>query len=152
MRKEGPADRTGRREQLPVGTREVRQGSRPRGLGAALAVAAVFFAAVAGLVATERLDAAVLVGYAVLSVGLYGLYGADKAAARNHTRRTPENTLQVIALVGGWPGALVAQRRYRHKTRKQPFQAVFWIMVMLNCLAVAWLAAGMPGWPPGFPG
>ena len=116
----------------------------PRGVGAAVAVAAVLFAAVAGLVALGRVHVAVLVAYILLSVVLYALYGADKAAALDGRRRTPEKSLQLLALLGGWPGALIAQRRFRHKTRKQPFQAMFWIAVVLNCLALAWYAAGMP--------
>jgi uncharacterized membrane protein YsdA (DUF1294 family) len=118
--------------------------SRPRGLGVALVVVAIFFAGLAALVASGLLHVAVPVAYAVMSMGSYGLYGADKTAARDRRWRVPENTLHVLALLGGWPGALVAQRRFRHKTRKQPFQLVFWITVLLNCLFLAWLAAGMP--------
>lgn len=127
-----------------AGTREAHRRSRPRGLGVALVVVAIFFAGLAALVASGLLHVAVPVASAVVSMGLYGLYGADKKAARDHRWRVPENTLQVLALLGGWPGALVAQRRFRHKTRKQPFQVVFWITVVLNCLFLAWLAAGMP--------
>lgn len=36
--------------------------------------------------------------------------------------RTPENTLHVAELLGGWPGALVAQQLFRHKTRKISYQ------------------------------
>jgi uncharacterized membrane protein YsdA (DUF1294 family) len=45
----------------------------------------------------------------------------------------------MLALVGGWPGALVAQRVLRHKSRKKPFQVTFWVVVVLNCAALAWL-------------
>ena len=60
----------------------------------------------------------------------------DKAAPRGGHRRTPENTLHLLALLGGWPGALVAQNRLRHKSSKTSFLAVFWITVLLNCVVL----------------
>ncbi|MBU1980413.1 MAG: DUF1294 domain-containing protein, partial [Gammaproteobacteria bacterium] len=62
-----------------------------------------------------------------------------KGAARNDQWRTPESTLHLFALVGGWPGALAAQRLLRHKSKKQPFQMMFWTTVVLNCSTLAWL-------------
>ena len=52
------------------------------------------------------------------------LYGLDKIAARNGRRRIPENILHLLALLGGWPGAAVAQRLFHHKTGKRAFQRV----------------------------
>ncbi|WP_254275049.1 DUF1294 domain-containing protein [Halomonas sp. 3H] len=68
------------------------------------------------------------------------LYGIDKAAARRDRRRIRESTLHLVALAGGWPGALLARRAFRHKTRKQPFGAVLWGCMALNVTLVAWLA------------
>jgi uncharacterized membrane protein YsdA (DUF1294 family) len=82
---------------------------------------------------------AVLGAYAALSATTFVVYGADKAAAEQGRRRTPERTLHLLALAGGWPGALAAQRVFRHKTRKQPFRAIFWCTVAANVLGVAWL-------------
>lgn len=84
-----------------------------------------------------------LVLYALLSVLLFVVYGADKSAARQGKRRTPEATLHFLALMGGWPGALAAQRVFRHKTRKRPFQAIFWGTVVLNCAALWWLLGAL---------
>jgi uncharacterized membrane protein YsdA (DUF1294 family) len=42
-------------------------------------------------------------------------------------------------VVGGWPGALAAQRLLRHKSSKQEFQTVFWVTVVVNCGALGWL-------------
>ncbi|GAB4290608.1 MAG: hypothetical protein Kow0096_04210 [Thiohalomonadaceae bacterium] len=67
------------------------------------------------------------------------LYARDKAAARRQARRTPEKTLHLLALLGGWPGAWCAQQWLRHKAHKQPFRALFWITVLLNPAATAYL-------------
>jgi uncharacterized membrane protein YsdA (DUF1294 family) len=53
--------------------------------------------------------------------------------------RTAENRLHVLALLGGWPGALIAQQVLRHKSRKASFRFTFWVTVVLNCVALAWL-------------
>ena len=74
-----------------------------------------------------------------LSALAYLMYWFDKSAAQSGGQRTPENTLHLVGLAGGWPGALIAQQRFRHKTIKQPFQTVFWVTVALNVAAVTWL-------------
>lgn len=68
----------------------------------------------------------------VMSVVTFIAYGLDKSASRRGSRRTSEATLHLLALLGGWPGALIAQRRFRHKTRKSEFRVVFWTTVGLN--------------------
>jgi len=47
--------------------------------------------------------------------------------------------LHIFALAGGWPGALVAQKLFHHKTKKLSFRIVFWITVALNCGFLGWL-------------
>ena len=67
------------------------------------------------------------------------MYWLDKSAAQRNGQRTPENTLHLVGIAGSWPRALIAQQRFRHKTTKQPFQAVFWVTVVFNVAAVACL-------------
>lgn len=74
----------------------------------------------------------------VLSLVTFIAYALDKAAARKGSWRTPESTLHLLSLLGGWPGALVAQRKLRHKTRKPSFRLVFWLTVLLNCGILLW--------------
>jgi len=64
------------------------------------------------------------------------IYGADKMAARKAWRRVPESTLLMFGLVGGWPGAIVGQQVFRHKTQKQPFKTWFIISVMVNIVVL----------------
>ena len=82
--------------------------------------------------------ALIVVGfYLVASIVAFAFYAADKSAARAGRRRTPENTLILLGLIGGWPGALVAQQTLRHKTRKTGFLAAFWLSVLLNLAVLA---------------
>lgn len=78
------------------------------------------------------------VAYLVASLVAYLAYAADKAAAGRGLRRIPESTLHLMALAGGWPGALVAQQQFRHKTVKLSFRRVFWLTVGVNTGAVGW--------------
>jgi len=72
--------------------------------------------------------------YGVMSLICFAAYWHDKRKARNRQWRTPETTLHILELLGGWPGGLVAQQVLRHKNRKASFQAVFWCIVALHGL------------------
>jgi uncharacterized membrane protein YsdA (DUF1294 family) len=74
--------------------------------------------------------------YAFMSVLLYFMYAADKSAAISGKWRISEATLHLVALLGGWPGGLIARHRLKHKTIKQPFRFVFWCTVVLNCIGL----------------
>ncbi|QIA03349.1 DUF1294 domain-containing protein [Pseudomonas fluorescens] len=73
-----------------------------------------------------------LTAYGLVSVLAFLLYWADKRKARADAWRTPENILHAVELAGGWPGALIAQQVFRHKTRKVSFQVLFWMIVALH--------------------
>lgn len=70
--------------------------------------------------------------YLALSLSCFVAYAIDKSAAKNGQWRTPESTLLLLGLVGGWPGALLAQQWLRHKTSKPAFQRKFYLTVVLN--------------------
>ena len=78
-----------------------------------------------------------LLAYTVASLVAFGLYWYDKQQARTGQWRTPENVLHGVELLGGWPGALVAQQVFRHKTRKVSYQLWFWLIVALH--QAAWI-------------
>jgi len=101
-------------------------------------IAVGFLLIVGGAVLVSAIPLPILLIYLVVSVATFGAYAFDKSAAERGAWRTSESTLHLLALVGGWPGALVAQTRLRHKSRKQPFRAVFWTTVVLNCGAFVW--------------
>ncbi|MFO0888602.1 MAG: cold shock and DUF1294 domain-containing protein [Isosphaeraceae bacterium] len=71
-----------------------------------------------------------------MSAAAFVIYAVDKSAARNGRRRVPESTLHTLSLLGGWPGAMLAQQTLRHKSSKTSFRLVYWATVALNVLAV----------------
>lgn len=101
-------------------------------------IALLFLLLVAGAAAMGKLPSALPALYLGASLIAYLVYARDKSAAVNRQRRTPENTLHLLALLGGWPGALLAQQRLRHKSNKTAFLAVFWGTVALNCGTQWW--------------
>jgi uncharacterized membrane protein YsdA (DUF1294 family)/cold shock CspA family protein len=92
-------------------------------------------------IATQRLPPWFAFAVATMSVIAFMAYSLDKHAAQRHHWRTQESTLHLLELLCGWPGALIAQRMLRHKTRKHGYRVAFWCMVALNCGATAyWIA------------
>ena len=87
---------------------------------------------------------------AYLVIGMSALtffvYARDKASARKGRRRMPESTLHLMSLLGGWPGAWVAQQGFRHKNRKGSFQMVFWLTVVGNLLLLGWVWGNETFW------
>jgi uncharacterized membrane protein YsdA (DUF1294 family)/cold shock CspA family protein len=51
--------------------------------------------------------------YLGMSAITFLAYALDKSAAQRQAQRTPESTLHVLSLLGGWPGALLAQQYLR---------------------------------------
>jgi len=78
----------------------------------------------------------VYIGASLLS---FLLYAIDKSAAINNRWRIQENTLHILAIAGGWPGATLAQQFLRHKTRKSSFRFGFWFTVFVNICGLLWL-------------
>jgi uncharacterized membrane protein YsdA (DUF1294 family) len=89
-----------------------------------------------------KIPAFVIGGYGAMSVFAFCLYWRDKAAAQRGDWRTSEKALHFAAVFGGWPGALVAQDVFRHKSSKASFQIEFWSTVVINCAVMAWLVRG----------
>lgn len=68
------------------------------------------------------------------------MFAWDKYSAIKGQWRIPEQTLLMLALVGGTPGAIIAQQRLRHKTRKQPFRAQLILIAGLHAVLLVALA------------
>jgi len=120
--------------------------------GSLSVIAAAFFLAIVGVsVLTAKIPPLILALYIVASLITFIVYAVDKSAAKKGIWRTQESTLHLLSLTGGWPGALVAQQKLRHKSKKESFRLVFWATVVLNLGAFVWLhtptgAATLQAW------
>ncbi|GFO64287.1 DUF1294 domain-containing protein [Geomonas paludis] len=99
------------------------------------AYAALFLAFIMFICLVGTAPSWLFAGYLTTSLITYIVYYFDKSAAQKGQWRTQESTLHLLALFGGWPGALAAQQLLRHKSRKKPFRMVFWMTVVLNSCA-----------------
>ena len=80
--------------------------------------------------------AGIAVAYVLNSLFTIWFYSADKRLAEQQQRRIPEFHLHFWELFCGWPGALFAQKKYRHKWKKTSYMVAFWLCVLLNVAAV----------------
>jgi len=74
--------------------------------------------------------------FLLLNIYTFIVYGIDKRAAIRASTRVSEFTLVLLAALGGWCGAILAQRTWRHKTSKKSFQIKFWIATLINLIVV----------------
>lgn len=98
----------------------------------------IFLILVVVLVIVEKLPWIVLYWYLMLSTLLFVLYKSDKQAAKLQYWRTKENTLHILSMIGGWPGALIAQQTLRHKSNKTSFRVIFFITLLVNLAGFGW--------------
>ena len=105
----------------------------------AIIIGGVFLAAVAVAEFIFYRSFLLVAVYGVASLVTYVVYALDKKAARKGAWRIPEVQLHLLALIGGWPGAMAAQQTLRHKSKKASFRFVFWITVFFNAAGTVWL-------------
>lgn len=71
-----------------------------------------------------------------INITTFIAYYLDKRAAIKRAWRVPEKKLHLLEFLGGWLGALIAQKLLKHKTNKKSFQNMFWLMIFLEFLAI----------------
>ncbi|HYE49475.1 MAG TPA: DUF1294 domain-containing protein [Azospirillaceae bacterium] len=74
---------------------------------------------------------------ALASAAGFLAFAWDKRCAIRGRRRVPERHLLLLATLGGSPGALLAQRLFRHKTSKQPFRRRFNAILVVQVVLLA---------------
>lgn len=141
-------DEDGRPRAVNVGYMASRRGARRpkkgKGLAPVLLVMVTFFAGLLAILPPLEWQGVAGV-YGLVSLLTFALYGLDKQAARRGAWRTAEAHFHFLELCGGWPGALLAQRVFRHKTRKVSFQIVFAFAIIANLVALGWLLCADSG-------
>ncbi len=81
-----------------------------------------------------------LLYFLFINVLVFIFAGYDKFQARKNKRRIPENTLFLMALIGGSPGLLTAMLLFRHKTSKTSFIVKFVLILVIQvALIIAFL-------------
>jgi uncharacterized membrane protein YsdA (DUF1294 family)/cold shock CspA family protein len=101
-----------------------------------------FYGVLILLAATDKLSWLVIAWYAALGVITYAVYAKDKAAAQSGDWRTPESTLHLLSVLGGWVGAMVAQTYLRHKSQKPEFRLTYYLTVVINMAGLLFVLAG----------
>jgi uncharacterized membrane protein YsdA (DUF1294 family)/cold shock CspA family protein len=94
--------------------------------------------------------------FVLISIFTYGLYVSDKNRAESGRWRIPEKQLHFFEMLGGWPGAWIAQRRLRHKIMKGSYQFTFWFIIIVHQAVAAdyltgrvasrWIIARIRAW------
>ena len=83
-----------------------------------------------------------LVYIILINLVTFVVYADDKRRAKNHSWRTSESTLVMLAIIGGSLGALLAMLLFRHKTRHKQFvYGIPTILIAQIFLAIFMLAA-----------
>ncbi len=117
---------------------KVRPGLKASSPTATAVIVAIVIGAPVMFLASTFLGAPGLWSYLfALNFTTFALYAYDKAAASKGQMRMPENVFHGLHLLGATPLALIGQLVFRHKTRKQPFQMIFWIIVAVQIVAIA---------------
>ena len=119
------------------GHKEIRRDGRQKILS--LILLALFSTVLLYLYVTQRIPLQLVYLYAAMSAAAFFLYVKDKKAAEWGGWRTPEQTLHLVSLLGGWPGAGLAQSFLRHKSKKLSFRVIYWVTVFINCGALYWI-------------
>ncbi|MGF6147968.1 RNA chaperone/anti-terminator [Kingella potus] len=125
--------------------RQQQQQAFASGRSSQATVVAALYAGVAVLCAAGRLPWLLFAWYIVAGIITFAAYYSDKQAAQAGEWRIKEDTLHMLALLGGWGGALLAQAYMRHKSQKASFRSVFYATVFFNTAALLYLAT-RPAW------
>ena len=92
---------------------------------------------------TGKFSQQLLFGYVCFSLINFLVYAFDKSKSKRGAWRIKESTLHFFSVIGGWPGAAIAQQLLRHKTQKKEFLRIFWITVVINIAALLWLCSAL---------
>ena len=102
-------------------------------------ISAIIFASLFGILYFYQINTPIIDYIIALNITTFLLYGYDKMISSTDKLRVPEYNLHALALLGGSPAGLSAQKFFRHKTIKGSFQVVYWFIVLGQMGVVYWL-------------
>lgn len=76
--------------------------------------------------------------FALISISATVAAIVDKIRAERHEWRIPENTLLLIAAIGGAPAMLLTMLIIRHKTRHRKFMGGLPIIILFQMIILLW--------------
>lgn len=87
-----------------------------------------------------------LIWIGLMTIWAFGAMGFDKRQARMKSRRIPEKTLWLLAIIGGGIGAYLGMQVFKHKTRRTNFRVGFlMLMIIYGALVLYLLGVNVPG-------
>lgn len=98
-----------------------------------------FYGVLILLAVMHKLNWLVVGWYVLIGIVTFLVYAKDKRAAQNNDWRTPESTLHLLSIAGGWVGAMVAQTYLRHKSKKPEFRMMYYLTVVVNMAGLLFL-------------
>ena len=110
-----------------------------------LLMGAAFYGILLLLAVMHKLPWLIVAWYVVIGMVTFLMYAKDKKAAQNNQWRTPESTLHLLSLAGGWVGAMVAQTYLRHKSQKPEFRMMYYLTVIINMAGLLFLLIKVSG-------
>ncbi len=118
-----------RREQRQAEQEIFQQGQRFK-----LIIGCLFYLLLVGLAVFHYLSWLIVLWYLLIGSVTFIIYAKDKNSAEKGKWRTPENTLHLLAVIGGWVGAMLAQTYLRHKSQKAEFRMIYYFTVIINLI------------------
>jgi len=101
-------------------------------------LACIFLAIITLACLLKGFSREIVITYWILSIVTFTFYAIDKNKAKKGKWRTQESTLHMLSIVGGWPGAALAQQFLRHKSQKTSFRFSFWCTVIANLTVLSY--------------
>ena len=119
---------------------DLRPKQKRRGATPALLGIVAYYGLLVGATVTDRISVPMLIAVPIFNLFVFFLYWHNKDAARRGGMRLHEDLLHVLAALGGWSGAWLAQRLLRYKPTTPWFERTYWIATGIHNVALlGWL-------------
>ena len=86
-----------------------------------------------------KISELILIYILLINLIAFYFYWNDKRRAKKNKWRIPENSLLLIALLGGSIGALLGMKVFRHKTKHWKFKILVPLFLILQIVLAVYL-------------